>query len=150
VVLGVDTHLDFHVALDELLGMRLGELTVPTTTKGYESLIPWAERFAAVRIAGLEGAGSYGAGLAQHLRAKCVEVLEVERPKKRHLRRKGKSDPIDAKAAARAGTRAGSTPPAYCTSRGHGARRPQRLVRVAAGFGRGTVFLGLGMIAGEF
>ena len=43
-----------------------------------------------------------------------------------------------------------STPPAYCTSRGHGARRPQRLVRVAAGFGRGTDFLGLGMIAGEF
>jgi hypothetical protein len=38
----------------------------------------------------------------------------------------------------------------YCTSRGHGARRPQRIVRVAAGFGRGTVFLGLGMIAGEF
>jgi hypothetical protein len=43
-----------------------------------------------------------------------------------------------------------STPPAYCTSRGHGACRPQRLVRVAAGFGRGTVLLGLGMIAGEF
>ncbi len=34
VVLGVDTHLDFHVAvaLDEL-GGRLGDLTVPTTAK---------------------------------------------------------------------------------------------------------------------
>jgi transposase len=95
VVLGVDTHLDFHVAvaLDEL-GRRLGELTVPTTAKGYQSLVSWAERFGRVRSAGLEGTGSYGAGLAQHLRAKGVEVLEVERPKRRHLRRKGKSDPI--------------------------------------------------------
>ena len=103
VVLGVDTHLDFHVAvaLDEL-GRRLGELSVPTTAKGYESLISWAEGFGPVRSAGLEGTGSYGAGLAQHLKARGIEVLEVERPKRRHLRRKGKSDPIDAEAAARA------------------------------------------------
>jgi transposase len=103
VVLGVDTHLDFHVAvaLDEL-GRRLGDLSVPTTAKGYQSLVSWAERFGRVRSAGLEGTGSYGAGLAQHLRAKGVEVLEVERPKRRHLIRKGKSDPIDAEAAARA------------------------------------------------
>src|SRR3712207_7509908 len=62
VVLGVDTHLDFHVAvaLDEL-GRRLGELTVPTTAKGYQSLVSWAERFGLVRSAGLEGTGSYGA-----------------------------------------------------------------------------------------
>ena len=35
LVLGVDTHLDFHVAvaLDDL-GRRLGALRVPTTTKG--------------------------------------------------------------------------------------------------------------------
>ena len=38
VVLGVDTHLDFHVAVAlDTLGRRLGELTVPTTTEGYES-----------------------------------------------------------------------------------------------------------------
>jgi transposase len=102
VVLGVDTHLDFHVAvaLDEL-GKRLGDLSVPTTAKGYDSLVSWAEGFGTVRSAGLEGTGSYGAGLAHHLKAKGVEVLEVERPKRRHLRRKGKSDPIDAEAAAR-------------------------------------------------
>ena len=43
VVLGVDTHLDFHVAvaLDDL-GRRLGELRVPTTTKGYERLLSCA------------------------------------------------------------------------------------------------------------
>ena len=102
VVLGVDTQLDFHVAvaLDEL-GRRLGDLSVPTTAKGYDSLVSWAEGFGTVRSAGLEGTGSYGAGLAHHLKAKGVEVLEVERPKRRHLRRKGKSDPIDAEAAAR-------------------------------------------------
>lgn len=70
VVLGVDTHLDFHVAvaLDEL-GRRLGELTMPTTAKGYESLLWWAQRVGPVRSVGLEGTGSYGAGLAQHLRS---------------------------------------------------------------------------------
>lgn len=40
--------------------------------------------------------------MARHLKANGIEVLEVERPKRRHLRRSGKSDPIDAEAAARA------------------------------------------------
>ena len=103
VVLGVDTHLDFHVTvvLDNL-GRRLGELAVPTTTKGYKRLLCWAEDFGAVRCAGVEGTSSYGAGLARYLRVAGVAVAEVERPKRRHLRRNGKSDPIDAGAAARA------------------------------------------------
>jgi hypothetical protein len=46
VVLGVDTHLDFHVAVVlDILGRRLGELAVPTTTKGYKKLLSWAEDF---------------------------------------------------------------------------------------------------------
>jgi transposase len=102
VVLGVDTHLDVHVAVAlDGLGRRLGELAVPTTEKGYESLICWAEGFGRVRGAGVEGTSSYGAGLARHLRAIGIRVLEVERPKRRHLRRKGKSDSRDAEAAAR-------------------------------------------------
>jgi len=103
VVLGVDTHLDVNVAvaLDQL-GRRLGELKVPTTMRGHERLLRWAEDFGSVGCAGIEGTSSYGAGLARYLRASGISVMEVERPKRRHLRRNGKSDPIDAEAVARA------------------------------------------------
>jgi transposase len=106
VILGVDTHLEFHVAVAvDHLGRRLGESSVPTTAKGYERLLRWAKDFGPVRCAGVEGTSSYGAGLARHLGAKGIEVLEVERPK--HRRRSSrrnleKSDPSDAEAAARA------------------------------------------------
>jgi transposase len=94
------------VALDSL-GRRLGELTVPTTKKGYEILVCWAESFGPVGCARVEGTSSYGAGLARHLRSARIGVFEVERPKRRHLRRKGKSDSKDAESAARAGNRPG-------------------------------------------
>jgi transposase len=106
VILGVDTHLDFHVAVAvDHLGRRLGESSVPATANGYEKLLSWAEAFGPVRCAGVEGTSSYGAGLARHLRANGIEVLEVERPK--HRRRSSrrnlqKSDSSDAEAAARA------------------------------------------------
>jgi transposase len=62
VILGVDTHLDFHtaVAVDHL-GRHLGELSVPTTATGYERLLCWAEGLGCVRCAGIEGTSSYGA-----------------------------------------------------------------------------------------
>lgn len=103
VVLGVDTHLDFHVAvvLDHL-GRRLGELKVQTTLKGYRELVCWAEGFGIVACAGVEGTGSYGAGLTRHLSAVGIAVVEADRPKRRHLRGNAKSDPIDAERAARA------------------------------------------------
>jgi transposase len=87
MVLGVDTHLDFHVAvvLDHL-GRRLGESKVPTTAGGYRRLVSWAEGFGPVRCVGVEGTGSYGAGLARHLEAAGIAVVEVERPKRRHLK----------------------------------------------------------------
>ena len=62
VILGVDTHLEVHVAVAvDHLGRRLGESNVPTTTKGYQRLLCWAEGFGPVRCAGVEGTSSYGA-----------------------------------------------------------------------------------------
>jgi transposase len=102
VTLGVDTHLDVHVAVAlDHLGRRLGELSVPTTAKGYESLVRWAEGFGTVRCAGVEGTSSYGAGITRYLRTAAIPVTEVERPKRRHLHRSSKSDSRDAESAAR-------------------------------------------------
>src|SRR5215203_4706303 len=105
VILGVDTHLDVHVAVAiDHLGRRLGELSVPTTATGYKRLLCWVEGFGTARCAGIEGTSSYGAGLARHLKAQGIEVLEVERPKRRQRSspRNAKSDPSDAESAARA------------------------------------------------
>jgi transposase len=79
-------------------------LSVPTTAKGYKRLLCWVEGFGLVRCAGIEGTSSYGAGLARHLKAQGIEVLEVERPKRRQRSspRNAKSDPLDAESAARA------------------------------------------------
>jgi transposase len=80
-------------------------LSVPTTTKGYERILCWAEGFGPVRCAGIEGTSSYGDGLARYLKARGTEVLEVERPKRPQgssRRNVKKSDPSDAESAARA------------------------------------------------
>ena len=62
VLLGVDTHLDLNVAVAlDGLGRPLGVLKVPTTTRGYERLLRWAEGFGPVGCAGIEGTSSYGA-----------------------------------------------------------------------------------------
>lgn len=50
---------------------------------------------------GVEGTGTYGAGLCRYLQAEGVQVVEVDRPDRRMRRRHGKSDAIDAEAAAR-------------------------------------------------
>ena len=103
LTLGVDTHLDVHVAalLDER-GALLGVESFATTPDGYRDLLGWARSHGAVVLAGVEGAGSYGAGLTRHLHAEGVKVLEVDRPNRQRRRRRGKSDPQDAITAARA------------------------------------------------
>lgn len=101
--MGVDTHKDTHVAVAlDGLGRNLGALSVPASTPGYRALMDWARGYGAVERAGVEGTGSFGAGLARFLKAEGIEVREVVRPKRRDLYRSGKSDPIDAEAAARA------------------------------------------------
>ena len=76
--------------------------SVPTTRAGYTELERWATSLGPVRAFGVEGTGSYGAGLARQLRASGHTVREVDRPDRQARRRLGKSDPLDAEAAARA------------------------------------------------
>ena len=102
-ILGVDTHADAHVAVAlDGLGRRLGHTTVPSTEAGYAALVGWAEEFGTLACAGVEGSGSFGVGLARFLRARGVEVFQVNRPNRQHRRRFGKHDTTDAEAAARA------------------------------------------------
>ena len=66
VIGGVDTHLDEHVAVAiDHHGTRLGEYRLGTTAKGYEDLETWAIGLGQVATFGVEGTGSYGAGLAR-------------------------------------------------------------------------------------
>jgi transposase len=104
VVAGVDTHkLTHHGAvLDANTGKLLSEREFPATWAGYRRLLSWMRSYGTVLKAGLEGTGSYGAGLQRFLQAHDVTVIEVSRPNRQDRRRRGKSDPIDAINAARA------------------------------------------------
>ena len=104
VMVGVDTHLDQHVAaVIDQAGRLLDTQAFPAATRGYVALVTWAEGFGPVveRIGG-EGTGTYGAGLACFARADGLQVVEVNRLDRSTRCRRGKSDPIDAQAAARA------------------------------------------------
>ena len=100
---GVDTHADVHVAaaLDPIGGL-LGVREFPVTPAGYARLLGWLGGFGTVCLVGIEGTGSYGAGLARHVTAAGVRVVEVDRSDRQDRRRQGKSDPLDAVSAARA------------------------------------------------
>src|SRR5260221_1329028 len=97
---GVDTHADVHVAaaLDPLGGL-LGVEEFPVTPPGYARLLGWLGGFGTVCLVGIEGTGSYGAGLARHVTAAGVRVVEVDRSDRQDRRRQGKSDPPDAVSA---------------------------------------------------
>ena len=100
---GVDTHLDVHVAAAvDPVGGVLGVGSFPTTPAGYHELSSWLSSFGPVERVGVEGTGSYGAGLARHLSVSGIVVVEVDRPNRQARRRNGKSDELDAIEAARA------------------------------------------------
>ena len=67
---GVDTHADMHVAaaLDPIGGL-LGVQEFPADPAGYARLLGWLGGFGTVCLVGIEGTGSYGAGLAARPRA---------------------------------------------------------------------------------
>ncbi len=100
---GVDTHRDVHVAaVVDSTGRVLGTAPFRANKAGYEQLADWLGSQDRVVRVGVEGTGSYGAGLARHLTSIGVEVMEVNRPNRQLRRRFGKTDTIDAQAAARA------------------------------------------------
>ena len=97
----MDTHQEKHVAVAiDRLGTRLGELHAVATTYGYEKLERWSRELGEVHAFGIEGTGSYGAGVTRYMTRRGYRVIEVNRPDRSTRFRKGKSDPTDAEMAA--------------------------------------------------
>lgn len=102
VVIGVDTHDLVHVAVAvDHLGRRCNDLSIPTAPAGYQRLVTWALEHGSVAAVAMEGTGSYGRALCKLLPERGMRVVEVSRPSRQHRRNRGKSDLIDAEAAAR-------------------------------------------------
>ncbi|GLW73858.1 hypothetical protein Kpho02_61560 [Kitasatospora phosalacinea] len=100
---GVDTHgLTHHAAVIDPLGRHLADREFPATIAGYRALLDWMRSHGTPTAVGVEGTGAYGAELARVLAAAGIAVVDVDRPDRRTRRMKGKSDPIDAYAAATA------------------------------------------------
>ena len=103
IIVGVDTHKHTHAAVAVTgLGARVAEPTIEVGLAGYRELEAWARSLGDVRAFGIEGTGSYGAGLSRFLREGGHVVHEVGRPDRRLRRQQGKTDHLDAEAAARA------------------------------------------------
>jgi transposase len=113
VIGGVDTHgRTHHAAVIDQQGRLLGDREFAATSGGYRQLLSWLGEHGQLDAVGVEGTGSYGAGLTRLLLDRGVNVFEVDRPDRRTRRQRGKSDPIDAEAAARAVLAGTATAPA--------------------------------------
>jgi transposase len=94
VIGGIDTHKDLHVAaVMDAAGTVLGTESFSTTRAGYRALIRWMRSYGDVRLVGVEGTGSYGAGVTRQLTEAGIEVLEVDRPDRSHRRLRGSPTP---------------------------------------------------------
>lgn len=104
IVIGVDTHKSTHhvAVVDADTAKLLGDQEFPATAAGYRKLLVWVLTLGELVKAGIEGTGSYGAGLHRYLTAQGIPTVEVSRPNRQDRRARGKSDPIDAINAARA------------------------------------------------
>ncbi|MFL5021739.1 MAG: IS110 family transposase [Microvirga sp.] len=103
IIIGIDTHKEAHAAVAiNGLGARLGAMTLLASSRGYHEMESWAQSLGPVRAFGIEGTGSYGAGLARFLQERGHNVIEVNRPNRQIRHQHGKNDPLDAENAARA------------------------------------------------
>ena len=113
IAVGIDTHADVNVAaVIDQVGRELGHASFDTSPAGHRRLGAWARSHGEIEIVGIEGTGVYGVGICAHLTGAGIKVVEVDRPDRKSRRFEGKSDPIDAYAAARAALsgRASGTP----------------------------------------
>ncbi|MBJ7593532.1 MAG: IS110 family transposase [Candidatus Dormibacteraeota bacterium] len=103
ITIGVDAHLDTHVAVAlDSEGRLLSTTSIPTTGDGYSQFVSWAAQLGDITQVGIEGTATFGAGLARHLAGLGVHVIDVDQPDRRLRRTRGKTDAIDAEIAARA------------------------------------------------
>ena len=110
VIVGVDTHKHMHVAVAiDSRGIRLGAHSFGADSEGYRALLTWAEAYGGIEAVGIEGTGGYGVGLSRTVHRAGHRVVEVNRVDRRLRRATGKSDTIDAEAAARAVPHPGNT-----------------------------------------
>jgi transposase len=106
ISIGIDTHKATLAAsaVDEL-GRQQAARSFGNEPRGHAALLAWARRLGAARRIGIEGAGSFGAALAETLLAAGEAVVEVPPQftdrERGHLLARGKSDPGDALAIAR-------------------------------------------------
>ena len=103
-VIGVDTHTDTHTGcLLDSAGREIATVTVKATPAGYRQLLGWAVELASGPrlIWAVEGCRSHGTGLVRLLQARGQSVVEAGRPERVGRRPGGKSDPADARLAAR-------------------------------------------------
>jgi transposase len=129
IILGVDTHKHTHVAaVLSAVGSVLSGAAFPATAVGYQQLLDWARGFGIVGRAGVEATGSYGAALTRYLLGEGVQVLEVNQPDHGMRRRRGKTDQLDAQAAARAVLAGAATATAKT---GNGPAEMARMLRLA-------------------
>src|SRR5215218_7580222 len=102
-VIGVDTHRDsLAAAVTDPVGGVLAQTSVSADAAGYQQLLAFARaQVPGRRCWAVEGAGSYGAGLAGFLQARGEQVVEVGRPTRPARRTGAKSDARNAVRAAR-------------------------------------------------
>jgi transposase len=105
-VVGVDTHAKTHTyaVLVSATGQVVDTATFPTSPPGIARATAWMRRRAGEEqvMVSVEGASSYGAGLTRALRGAGISVCDVRTPRRTSRRSQGKSDSIDAVAAAQA------------------------------------------------
>lgn len=131
-VVGVDTHARTHTyaVLEAGTGRRLDSGTFPTTANGLSRALAWIRRRAQGRVlVAIEGASSYGSNLRRALIGAGVDVCDVRPPKRAARAGRGKSDEIDAIAAAR--TALASELERLTTPRSDGLRAALRVLLVA-------------------